>query len=143
MAEEARLVVFPDGTRVVASPLSSRREDDPNRDFGLYCDPAWAPTWDAVVIDWPDFGIPTDAGASATAITNAFERAQAGEHLEVGCIGGLGRTGTVLACMAVLGGVPPDEAVSWIRAKYDPRAVETEEQAAWVIWFGDHVAASK
>ncbi len=55
--------------------------------------------------------------------------------MEVGCLGGSGRTGTVLACMAVLAGVPPAQAVPWVRSAYRPEAVETAEQEAWVQWF--------
>ena len=118
-----------------ASPLRERREDDAERDFGLYCDERWSPTWPAETIDWPDFGVPRDREAAAAQIRSAFERARAGERVEVGFAGALGRTGTVLAAMAVLAGVPGDEAVAWVRANYDLRAVETEEQAEWVAWF--------
>jgi len=135
MPSGIRLVHFPDGTTVAAAPLASRRADDPLRDYGLYCDPAWAPTWDADLIDWPDFGIPTDRSEAVRLIVAAFRRAEAGERVEVGCIGGLGRTGTVLACMAILSGVPASEAVEWVRSNYDERAVETPEQEAWVEAF--------
>jgi len=64
-----------------------------------------------------------------------FSRAKNGERVEIGCVGGLGRTGTVLACMAILAGVPANQAVEWVRATYDSRAVETIEQEEWVIWF--------
>jgi hypothetical protein len=37
--------------------------------------------------------------------------------------------------MAVLAGVPAEEAVTWVRQNYDVRAVETPEQEAWVRWF--------
>ena len=60
---------------------------------------------------------------------------------EVGCLGGSGRTGTVLACMAVLAGVPPAQAVAWVRASYRPEAVETADQEAWVQWFAEWVDA--
>jgi hypothetical protein len=128
-------VTFPDGTRVRASGLADRRADDDERDFGLYLDEAWAPTWPACVIDWPDFGTPRDRPRAAADIRAAFARARAGERVEVGCLGGRGRTGTVLACMAVLAGVPPEAAVPWVRGAYDPRAVETPEQEEWVAWF--------
>ena len=130
-------VTFPDGTSLTASPLASRLETQPDRDFGLYMDPAWAPTWDAELIDWPDFGLPADRKAAANQIITAFERAKNGERLEIGCIGGLGRTGTVLACMAILSGVPAEFAVEWVRANYDSHAVETIEQEDWVLWFGE------
>ncbi len=128
-------VCFPDSTCITASPLSARQEDNSERDFGLYMDSAWAPTWDAELIDWPDFGLPADREAAAGQITAAFGRAKNGERVEIGCIGGLGRTGTVLACMAILSGVSADGAVEWVRATYDSRAVETLEQEEWVIWF--------
>jgi hypothetical protein len=125
-------VVFPDGTAVEACGLRDRREDAADRDFGLYLDPRWAPTWPAELIEWEDFGLPAEPTRAAERIRAAFGRARAGERVEVGCAGGLGRTGTVLACMATLAGVPAAEAVGWVRATYDERAVETEEQEAFV-----------
>lgn len=145
LAEESRrfsmAVCFPDNTCITASPLSARQVDDPERDFGLYMDASWAPTWDAELIDWPDFGLPADEAMAVEQIISAFNRAKNGEQLEIGCIGGLGRTGTVLACMAILAGVPSDGAVDWVRSNYDLRAVETSEQEAWVLHFGDIVQA--
>ena len=128
-------VVFPDGTEVSAVPLRERREDEAERDFGLYMDPRWEPSWPAELIEWEDFGVPADRERAAAQIRAAFERARAGERVEVGCAGGLGRTGTVLACMAILAGVPQDEAVGWVRANHHARAVETPEQEAWVRAF--------
>jgi hypothetical protein len=43
--------------------------------------------------------LPSDSDAAAEAICQAFGRAKRGERIEIGCIGGLGRTGTVLAYM--------------------------------------------
>ena len=51
------------------------------------------------------------------------------------CGGGRGRTGTVLACMATLAGVPPDEAVAYVRRHYDKHAVETPGQKRYVRTF--------
>lgn len=129
-------VVFQDGTAVRASGLAARGAD--SCDFGLYLDARWAPTWPAVVVEWEDFGVPSDPSSAVAAIRDAFARARAGEVVEVGCAGGLGRTGTVLACMAILAGVPVAGAVAWVREHYDPRAVETEEQIAWPLWFAEH-----
>ena len=129
------VVVFPDGSRVRASSIYERRVDDPDRAFGLYADPHWEPTWPSEVIGWRDFGLPEDPEAAARQIASAFDRARRGGLIEVGCLGGCGRTGTVLACMAVLAGVPPADAVTWVRAAYRPEAVETPEQEEWVQWF--------
>lgn len=128
-------VVFPGGTTIRACSLRERREHDPGRSFGLYLDREWRPTWPAEMVDWPDFGIPADRERAARQITATYERAAAGEVVEVGCLGGLGRTGTVLACMAVLAGVPAADAVPWVRRAYHVAAVETPEQAGWVLWF--------
>jgi hypothetical protein len=131
------IVVFPDGTRVRASSIAERRVRDPERAFGLYLDERWQPTWPATTIDWEDFGLPRNPELAAQQIVDAFGRAREGGLLEVGCLGGRGRTGTVLACMAVLAGVPQAKAVAWVRASYRPEAVETTDQEGWVGWFAD------
>ena len=131
-----RRVTFPDGTTVTACAIADRRAASADRDIGLYLDPAWDPDWEAEVIDWPDFGVPEDGPAAARQILSAFNAARSGLNLEVGCLGGLGRTGTALACMAILAGVATTDAVSWVRTEYDIRAVETPGQEAWVVWFG-------
>jgi hypothetical protein len=133
------IVTFPDGSRVRASSIADRRVDDSERSYGLYLDARWEPTWTADLIDWQDFGLPVDPESAARSIGRAHARARSGELVEVGCLGGLGRTGTVLACMALLSGVPREDAVAWVRRTYDPRAVETDEQERWVDWFGDFV----
>jgi Protein-tyrosine phosphatase len=133
------IVTFPDGTRVRASSISERHVDDPERSFGLYLDARWQPSWPADLIEWEDFGLPVDAESARRLIQSAFRRARRGELVEVGCLGGTGRTGTVLACMAVLAGVAPSEAVAWVRAAYRSTAVETAEQEDWVRSFADHV----
>jgi hypothetical protein len=134
-APAVAVVTFPDGTRVRASSLADRLTDDPERAYGLYLDERWAPAWPADIVAWPDFGLPADAELAARQVADAYLRARRGQLVEVGCLGGSGRTGTVLACMAVLAGVPPTEAVAWVRGAYRPEAVETAEQEAWVEWF--------
>jgi hypothetical protein len=125
-------VTFPDGTRVLASGWLQRAVGSDVPDFGLYLDASWQPHWPSELLDWPDFGVPTDWDAANRSIRIAFERARRGERVEVACVGGHGRTGTVLACMAVLAGVPPAEAVEWVRSTYCPRAVQEPAQQYWV-----------
>lgn len=97
-------VVLPDGTQLTAAsfdpagPYSRAREPD----YGLYLDRHWQPPWDHGYIDWPDFGVPADSRAVARALKNLLKQARSGQHTEVGCLGGHGRTGTALACLAVL-----------------------------------------
>lgn len=130
------VVTFPDGTRIRASSLLARESESPPS-FGLYLDPRWEPDWPAEHVDWPDFGLPRDRERAVEQIRGAFDRARGGEEVEVGCLGGLGRTGTVLACMATLAGVEADQAVPWVRENYNPHAVETAEQEGWVRSFAD------
>jgi protein-tyrosine phosphatase len=82
-------------------------------------------------VRWPDFRLPADPGQLRAALAEARERAATG-RVELACGGGRGRTGTALACLAVLDGVPADEAVAWVRARYDRRAVETRAQQRFV-----------
>jgi hypothetical protein len=49
--------------------------------------------------------------------------------------GGHGGTGTALACLAILSGTPPNDAVEWVRANYCEKAVETDEQRRLVTDF--------
>lgn len=75
----------------------------------------------------PNYGVPSDTELEAM-VTEAVERARSGHNIAIHCLGGMGRTGTVLAGMAVLAlGMAGDEAIAWVR-RYIPHAVETEEQ---------------
>ncbi len=55
--------------------------------------------------------------------------------MEIACGGGRGRTGTALACLAVLDGVPAAKAVAYVREHYDARAVKTPWQRRYVARF--------
>jgi protein-tyrosine phosphatase len=135
-------VRLPDGTRITALSIFERQEDNPGRDLGLYMDERWEPGWPAELIEWEDFDLPTSPETASRQISDAFARAKEGEKVEVGCLGGLGRTGTVLACMAVLTGASAREAVAWVRKNYNAAAVETPEQEEWVRWFAEHARAN-
>lgn len=78
--------------------------------------------------------MPADPDDAAAAFVEAWQRA-ATERVEVACEGGRGRTGTALACIAILDGVPADRAVEFVRTHYDPHAVETRRQRKFVARF--------
>lgn len=90
--------------------------------------------WDSRWIRWPDFWLPSDRTAAATVLREAWQRADR-ERVEVTCGGGRGRTGTALACIAVLDGVPAAEAVAYVRRRFDPHAVETPWQRRYIRHF--------
>lgn len=87
--------------------------------------------WDHRWVRWPDFRTPASTDDAIAALKEAYMRA-AVERVEVACDGGVGRTGTALAAIAVLAGVPAEDAVAWIRDRYSERAVETPWQKRWV-----------
>lgn len=90
--------------------------------------------WDSDWIRWPDFRLPSDRAAARTALHEAWRRADS-ERVEIACDGGVGRTGTALACLAVIDGVPSTEAVAYVRRHYAKRAVETPWQRRFVTRF--------
>jgi hypothetical protein len=122
----AGVVRLPSGRLVRGRGLRHPLPAGPEPTYGLYLlgqrPPAVA--WEARWVRWPDFGLPSDRVDAAGMLREAWERAGAG-RVEVACAGGLGRTGTALACLAVLDGLPGDQAVAWVREHYAARAVET------------------
>jgi len=135
-------ITFPDGTKVFASSQHSRAKNDPEPDLSLYLDWSWNPSGPAYYLDWRDFGLPSSWVPAAKTIIDVFQRARETLWVEIGCIGGHGRTGTVLAAMAVLSGVPAKDAVDWVQKEYCKHAVETDLQAWWVEWFAAWVNAT-
>jgi protein-tyrosine phosphatase len=127
-------VVFAQGRLGLVSPSQS-----PQPDYAVYLDERWVAdpevTWPYRMITWPDFGLPEDVSELFDVIWDIHARAQAGEVVQIACYGGLGRTGTVLSCLAVCAGVQFSDAVEWVRANYDRRAVETDEQVQLVETF--------
>lgn len=110
--------------------------DGPSPQFGIYLLGHRPPpvTWPSRWLRWPDFRLPADPDTTENVLREAWSRALH-ERVEIACGGGIGRTGTALACLAVLDGVPPEAAVSYVRQHYAPRAVETPWQRRFVIRF--------
>jgi Swiss Army Knife protein, DSP-PTPase phosphatase domain len=130
------VVQLPSGRRVRGRGLRRPLPEGPLPEFGVYLlgRPPGPVAWESAWLPWPDFRLPRDPAAARTALAEAWRRA-AEQRVEVACGGGRGRTGTALACLAVLDGVPSAEAVAWVRAHYDPRAVETPWQSRFVRSF--------
>lgn len=128
-SESTGLVTLPSGARV-----RGRRIADTvcPADFALLLAAGPVPAWPYRRIRWPDFWVPTDLADALDALREARRRAHAGERVEVACRGGVGRTGTALAALAVLDGFTPADALAWVRANYHPRAVETPWQRRWL-----------
>jgi hypothetical protein len=127
--DDTGLVTLPTGPRV-----RGRRSIDTvsPADFALLLGRGLVPPWPHRHVHWPDFWIPSDSADTLDALHQAYRRAQNGERVEVTCRGGIGRTGTALAALAILDGLSPNQAVAWIRHNYHPRAVETPWQRRWL-----------
>jgi hypothetical protein len=127
--DDTGLVTLPSGARV-----RGRRLDAPasSADFTLVLARGPVPAWLHRYIRWPDLGIPADRDDALDALREAHRRARNGERVEVACRGGIGRTGTALAALAVLDGLSVPEAVAWVRGNYHRRAIETPWQRRWL-----------
>ncbi len=130
------VLVLPSGRSVRGRGLRRPLPPGPVPEFGVYLLGAEPPPtgWETRWLRWPDFWLPADRERAAEVFRQAWQRA-AEERVEIACGGGRGRTGTALACLAVLDGVPPAEAVAYVRAGYHRRAVETPWQRRYVRTF--------
>ncbi|WBB90910.1 protein-tyrosine phosphatase family protein [Verrucosispora sp. WMMC514] len=128
-ADGAGVVELPGGVR-----MRGRRIGDPATpaDFSLLLAAGPVPGWAYRRVRWPDFWVPLDRADALDALGEALRRGYAGQRVEVACRGGTGRTGTALAALAVLDGLPAEDAVDWVRAAYRPDAVETPWQRRWL-----------
>ena len=128
------IVELPDGRRLRGRSLRRPLPDGQVPEFGVYL-LARRPgpfDWEHRWVRWPDFRTPVSANDAISALKDAYERS-ATERVEIACRGGVGRTGTALAAIAVLGGVPRAEAVAWVRRVYTERAVEAPWQRRWAL----------
>jgi len=127
---------LPSGRLVRGRGLSRPLPAGPRPDFALYLLGRRPPpvSWEARWLRWPDFWLPADRVAVREALREAWERAAA-ERVEIACAGGHGRTGTALACLVVIDGLPGSEAIDYVRRNYSAGAVETPWQRRFVYRF--------
>jgi hypothetical protein len=127
---------LPSGRLVRGRGLQRPPPAGPGPTFAVYLlgKPPPAVSWEAHWVRWPDFWLPADPAQAREVLLEAWDNALTG-RVEIACRGGLGRTGTALACLAVIDGVPPQHAVAFVRRHYHPRAVETPWQRRYVSRF--------
>jgi hypothetical protein len=132
-ADAAGVMLLPSGRLVRGRGVRRPLPEGPLPTFGLYLLGSEPPevSWEHRWVRWRDFGLPADRVAFAVTLREAWERA-AYERVEFACAGGHGRTGTALACLAILDGVPNNVAVDYVRAHYSRRAVETPGQRRFI-----------
>lgn len=130
------MVALPSGRLVRGRALRSPLPEGAAPEFGLHLASKrpGAVAWPARWLLWPDFGLPVDRPDADDALRQLWDRAEH-QRVEVACGHGRGRTGTALACLAVLDGIPADQALAWTRRHYDRRAAETPWQRRYVERF--------
>lgn len=136
------IVQLPRGGVVQAYGISGFIPVDGHRppDWGLYLDWRWTERdleWPHRYVRWPDYGLPEDEADAFHALHEAHQRLSSGQVIDVACDGGTGRTGTAVACLAVLDGVPLTEVVDWVRDHYHPYAVEVDQQEGLISRFAE------
>jgi hypothetical protein len=95
--------------------------DEP-ADFGLFLDERWRGETNARTahfVYWPMLEAPVEDELLVVRVEEAAQALRDGQRVEVGCFGGHGRTGTVVALLDVLlGGVSPEAALARMRTDY-------------------------
>ncbi len=130
------VLVLPSGLRVRGRGVRRQLPAGPEPQFALYVLGRTPPAvpWESRWVRWPDYGLPLRPSRLRAALDELRDRGRT-ERVEVACAGGRGRTGTTLACLAVLDGVAGRDAVAYVRRHYHPHAVETPWQRLFVRWF--------
>jgi hypothetical protein len=126
-------LVLRDGREVRGAGLRDARRSGASSDLTVYLlsrRPRRARPGDRWV-RWRDFANPASTADALTALREAYRRA-ATERVLVVCRGGVGRTGTALAAIAVLDGSSSRAALAAVRAQYHRRAVELPWQRRWL-----------
>jgi len=134
--EEVAAEVLPQGYAPAWTGTAYQEKMSGGASYGVYLlgRPPPPTPWPATWLRWPDFRLPADREQARSVFAEIWERAGS-ERVEVACGGGRGRTGTALACVAVIAGIPADEAVAFVREHYDRHAVETPWQRRYVERF--------
>jgi ADP-ribosylglycohydrolase/protein-tyrosine phosphatase len=83
-----------------------------------------------------DMDVPTDRAAYRTTLDGLRAAVAEGRRVVVACRGGLGRTGTAVACLLVGAGMEPRAAIDLTRASRR-NTIERGSQVEWVRDWGD------
>ena len=139
----------------IGTPSNKRKADIP--EYGCYMDYGWmrscsiwlspnAPNYEESLFDqyysdttgsmyikWPDMSVIPMRDYSQVIVWCMSRIMEEGARLEVGCYGGHGRTGTVLAGLLVYNGMDGQEAIKKVRSDYCSRAIETKSQEDLIV----------
>ena len=121
--------------KIVGGPFDAFASYDRNRDnaFGVCVRAERAPKNLDLHLPIHDFDVPRNDVLTKEVVKRTIAAALEGKDVYVGCMGGWGRTGLVLALIAKASGVA--DPVAYVRKHYTPRAVETQQQKEFVDRF--------
>jgi hypothetical protein len=148
-------VLLLDGITVYASSRYGASKAERDVDWGIYLANSWMydadvtttigveipwtteskHTYPMVCLDWPDRGTPSTSITEMVSLCNwVLKAASEGLAIDFGCVGGHGRTGTMLACLLIVQGLIPYYAVDRLWGEdqkeggYCTNAVEARKQ---------------
>ncbi len=87
-----------------------------------------------IMIDWPDYRLPRRTAQAAEQLYGAWQMADS-ELVEITCRGGVGRTGTALAMIAMFEGMSACEAIDFVRSRYNEQSVQSHAQRGFIMDF--------
>lgn len=124
-------------------------------DVGFYLDTYWgshlalttaghlpwmpASRTQTVLFPWPDMGIPYQMRQFDAAAQWLLEQIKMGKTVDIGCFGAHGRTGTLLACLLVLQGMPAPDAIKRVRSTHCVEAIETSDQVKFIYLYDTRI----
>src|SRR5437867_8459877 len=91
----------------------------------------------------PDREVPSSQTELAALLDKIDHDLTAGRNVILHCRAGIGRSGLVAACLFVMKGVSPEEAVKKVAAARGVSVPETKEQRNWIDQYAATLAAAK
>jgi hypothetical protein len=132
------VLTLPSGRRLRFRDLGLDERVGRRPEFGVYLsdiDPGpyrWPARW----VRWGGGRLPPDRGNVQMVLLEALARC-ADDRVEIACSGGPEPTGTALACLAVLDGVKPAEAVRLVKEHYENWTVATPWRRLFIGRFAE------
>ena len=122
--------------------LISLIEDSEYEELGI--DGMWSDCYEVGIDNTkheiPDQGVPSQMNAFRFMLSKAIEKLQKGKKVVVHCKGGLGRAGTVAACLIIAatdGKVSAEDAMTLVRMSRGPQAIENATQEGFIHRFAE------
>lgn len=116
---------------------TGKQDEPPEPDLNVMLYSGWKPNKIAMFVDWPDYGLPGVPWTEIKWLINEmYKRAKKGQYIEFGCMGGHGRTGTLLGCMLVQRHkMTTKAAIEWVHKNYCEEAIEGAKQEWYIEYF--------